>query len=233
MRPRRTHRARATTPGSQARTAAPTASRSAFNSVIARDPGHGAERCGRGMPNGSRSPCTTSVGTVTSSSSWRRLGAGVPARRRGGCSGNARQRTPTAPSAPAVRQATRAPRDRPPATSGSPSSSPARRCWTTADHAASSWPADGASGARQRGTAARRARRSGPRRSRRPPRSQVRRRHASAGAVAEDQRSARSLHELQMGLRSAVRSVDLENHPQRCALTDAARRLAYRGRPWV
>ena len=30
------------------------------------------------MPNGSRSPCTTSVGTVTSSSSWRRLGAGVP-----------------------------------------------------------------------------------------------------------------------------------------------------------
>ena len=43
--------------------------------------------------------------------------------RPGGWSGKARQSTPTARS-PAVRQATRAPEERPPATSGSPSSSP-------------------------------------------------------------------------------------------------------------
>ena len=47
------------------------------------------------------------------------------AARRGGCSGNARQSTPTAPVAAAVRHATRAPEDRPPAISGSPRSSPA------------------------------------------------------------------------------------------------------------
>ena len=33
--------------------------------------------------------------------------------------------------------------------------------------------------------------------------------------MAQDQRSAWSVHELQMGLRPAVRSVDLEDHPQR------------------
>ena len=40
---------------------------------------------------------------------------------------------------PTVRQATRAPRDRPPTTSGRPRSSPSRRWSTTAVHAASSW----------------------------------------------------------------------------------------------
>ena len=43
----------------------------------------------------------------------------------------------------------------------------------------------------------------------------VRRQHAAAGAVAQDQRSARSVYELQMGMRPAVRSVDLEDHPQK------------------
>ena len=42
-----------------------------------------------GIPNGSRSPWTTSVGTFTASSSARRLCVGLPARR-GGSSGNAR-----------------------------------------------------------------------------------------------------------------------------------------------
>ena len=46
------------------------------------------------MPNGSRVPCTTSVGTVTASSSGSRLCAGSAPDRRGGCSGNARQSTP-------------------------------------------------------------------------------------------------------------------------------------------
>ncbi len=69
------------------------------------------------MPNGSRTPCTISIGTVTASSSPRRLGAGLE--RRGGCSGNARHSTATAPLAAAVRHATRAPDERPPATSGS------------------------------------------------------------------------------------------------------------------
>ena len=50
-----------------------------------------------GMPKRSRVPCTTSIGTVTASSSVRRLGATAAPLRRGGCSGNARQRTPTAP----------------------------------------------------------------------------------------------------------------------------------------
>ena len=57
------------------------------------------------MPNESLSPCTTSVGTSTASSSSRRLFSGRP----GGCTGKARQSTATAPASAAVRQATRAP----------------------------------------------------------------------------------------------------------------------------
>ena len=67
-----------------------------------------------GRPNGSRSPCTTSTGTVGAASSARRSFSGLP----GGCTGNARQSTPTAPPAVAVRQATRAPELRPPNSSG-------------------------------------------------------------------------------------------------------------------
>ena len=77
------------------------------------------------MPNGSRAPCTTSTGTATASSSGRRLGRGGAPRGAAGCSGNARQSTPIAPVASAVRQATRAPDERPPATSGRPPSAPA------------------------------------------------------------------------------------------------------------
>ena len=88
------------------------------------------------MPNGSLAPCTTSVGTLTASSSGRRLGAGFV--RRGGTSGNARQRTPIASVASAVRQATRAPSERPPTINGTPRSWLSRRSSTTAVHAASS-----------------------------------------------------------------------------------------------
>src|SRR5205814_4949652 len=86
-----------TTRGSQARTAAATASRSVLRlwspctcTTVRRAPAGG-------MPKASRAPCTTSVGTVTASSSCRRLGDDPE--RRGGCSGNARQRTPAAPVA--------------------------------------------------------------------------------------------------------------------------------------
>ena len=76
-------------------------------------------------------------GTATASSSESRFGAAAAPARRGGCNGNARQSTPTAPVASAVRQATRAPEDRPPTINGNPRSSPARRCSTTAVQASS------------------------------------------------------------------------------------------------
>ena len=88
-----------------------------------------------GMPNGSHSPWITSTGTSTPSSSSSRVFSGFP----GGWTGNARQSTATASAAAAVRQATRAPEERPPATSGSPASSSPRRCSTTASQAVSSW----------------------------------------------------------------------------------------------
>ena len=75
----------------------------------------------RGMPNRSRSPCTTAPESAPSSSN-RRLCVGSRPARRGGWSGKARQRTPIAPTASAVRQATRAPSDLPPTTSGRPCS---------------------------------------------------------------------------------------------------------------
>ena len=117
---------------------------------------------GGGIPNRSRSPWTTSVGTVTASSSGRRLGGSAPPERRGGRSGNARQSTPTAPTSPAVRHATRAPAERPPTTKGSPASSPrgdARRRPSTPRRAGG--PAPGCAGPRH-GRAARRARRRRP-----------------------------------------------------------------------
>ena len=89
-----------------------------------------------GMPKGSRSPWTTSTGTVTASSSGSREGGGFSFRR--GCSGKARQITPIAPVASTVRHATRPPSDRPPATRRRSASGPARSCSTTAVHAASS-----------------------------------------------------------------------------------------------
>src|SRR4051794_8207117 len=60
------------------------------------------------------SPCTTQIGAATVVSSTARLFSGFP----GGCSGKARARTPSASSAPAVRQATRAPALRAPRRGG-------------------------------------------------------------------------------------------------------------------
>ena len=57
----------------------------------------------------------------------------------GATSGNARQSTPAAPVAAAVRHATRAPAERPPVTTGSDASGPARSCSSTAIQAASRW----------------------------------------------------------------------------------------------
>ena len=119
------------------RAAAATDSRSAFSPW---SPGTTATvRAGAagGIPNGSRSPWTTSTGTSTASSSGKRLGAGAPVRR-GGRSGNARQSTPVASTSPAVRQATRAPDERPPAISSCSLPSSTRSHWTTSTQAASS-----------------------------------------------------------------------------------------------
>ena len=69
-----------------------------------------ASRTGRSRP-GRSAPAPS-----TCSSSGSRVFSGRP----GGCSGNARQSTPTAPVARAVRHATRAPDERPPTYSGSP-----------------------------------------------------------------------------------------------------------------
>jgi Right handed beta helix region len=90
-----------------------------------------------GVPKGSLSPWTTSVGTVTASSSGRRLFSGRP----GGWTGNARHKTAIEPVSSAVRHATRAPDDRPPVRTGRPLSRPSRSCETTAVQDASSWPA--------------------------------------------------------------------------------------------
>ena len=57
----------------------------------------------------------------------------------GATSGKARQSTPAEPVAAAVRQATRAPDERPPVTSANPASASPRSCSTTAVHAASRW----------------------------------------------------------------------------------------------
>ena len=69
---------------------------------------------GGGMPKGSRAPWTTRVGTVAASSSSRRVATGFVGERRGGWSGKATQITAWALSGAAVRQATRAPEERPP-----------------------------------------------------------------------------------------------------------------------
>jgi hypothetical protein len=75
------------------------------------------------------------------------LDAGDAEPRRGGRSGNARQSTPTAPLASAVRQATRALSERPPTISGNRSNMSSRRCSTTAVQTTSSRVAGGGSAA--------------------------------------------------------------------------------------
>ena len=86
------------------------------------------------MPKGSLSPWMTSTGTVTASSSSSRVFSGFP----GGWTGKARQSTPAAYVSAAVRQATRAPDERPPVISGSPAKTSPRRWSTTTSHASSS-----------------------------------------------------------------------------------------------
>ena len=91
--------AAARTPGEPARHGGRERAEVGPQAVVAGDRDHRAPRCrAAGSPNGSRSPCTTSIGTATASSSASRLGA-APRARRGGCSGNARQTTPAAPVA--------------------------------------------------------------------------------------------------------------------------------------
>ena len=163
------------------------------------------------MPNGSRVPCTTSIGTVTASSSGSRLCAGVEPDLRGGCRGNARQRTPTAPVASAVRQATRAPEDRPPTTSARP---PQLACDQVVDH--------------RRPRRIELMRRSGRTPTRDPVgllderdaqshrvcnarhRDKILRLHPATSAVTEDERGPRVVCATQMRVRRSERRVDLE-----------------------
>src|SRR6266498_297801 len=133
-----THHAGPCTSGSHVRTAAATACTSVRRLWLPGTCTTVRFAAAGGIPKGSLAPCTTSVGTVTASSSGRRLGGTAPPERRGGCKGNARHSTATAPVFRAVRHATRAPADRPPTSSGNPSSTPARRSSTTASHATSS-----------------------------------------------------------------------------------------------
>jgi hypothetical protein len=91
-----------------------------------------------GIPKRSLTPWTTSAGTATLSSSGSRLGEGLVADARwGGVSGKARHITPIDPVAAAVRQATRAPMERPPVTTAMPASCAAPNRATTAVHASS------------------------------------------------------------------------------------------------
>ena len=167
-----------------------------------------AQARGRRIPNGSRSPWTTRRGTVTASSSGSRLGASA---RPGGRSGNARQSTPAAPVAAAVRQATRAPDDRPPVRSGSPLRAPARAAPRPRSRL------------RRAGLPVRRApardavrlldERHGDRfRERRRRRgNEVRRPHSSPGPVAEHERRPRLGGRIEVDPRRPVRGVELEH----------------------
>ena len=81
------------TRASQSPTAAATRIEVGLEAVVAGDQHQLALRPRLRAPNGSLSPWTTSVGSSTASSSGWRVFSGLP----GGCSGNARQRTATAP----------------------------------------------------------------------------------------------------------------------------------------
>ena len=128
-----------------------------LQAVVAPRPGRSRPGPSGGIPNGSLSPCTTRVGTATASSSSQAALLG-PAGRMD--SGNARQSTPTAPVAAAVRHATRAPEERPPASERQAAQlsvrEATRRPRATPCRAARAGPA---SDALRRGRAARRARR--------------------------------------------------------------------------
>ncbi len=136
----RSRLAQASRESSQSPTAARTASRSFFNpwlpaTVTTSWPGPAV-----GIPNGSLSPWITRTGTETASSSPCRDLVGSSALP-GGCTGKARQSTAAASACAAVRQATRALIDRPPAIRGSVSTPRSRRSASTASQAVSSCPA--------------------------------------------------------------------------------------------
>ena len=111
-----------------------------------------------------------------------------------------------------MRQATRAPDDRPPVTSGSPARAPSRSSATTAVHAASSC----AAGAGERRPATRygcstSATEKPGRRGRARRGNEIRRVDAAARAVTEDERAAGTFGQPQMRARGAVRCCDFEN----------------------
>jgi hypothetical protein len=87
---------------------------------------------GSGTPKGSLSPFTTSVGNPVASSSARER-SGRP----GGCNGNASARIAAAPTACALRHATRAPLERPPTINGNRLRAPLCNPFTTAIQASS------------------------------------------------------------------------------------------------
>ena len=165
------------------------------------------------MPNRSREPWTTSVGTVTASSSGSRLWTG--AERRGGTRGKARQSTAIAPVAAAVRHATRAPSERPPTTSRRPPSSSARRRSTMVVQDASRWcagarraPSRDAVGLLDESDADSFCERD------LGDDDEVWRGDSSRGSMPEDQRSFGAFDRMQMCVRRSVRRLDLDDrHP--------------------
>ena len=146
------------------------------------------------------------------SSSDRRLCAAAAPDRRGGCSGNARHSTPTAPVDSAVRQATRAPRDRPPDDERQP---PQLAAEQVVDHGR---PGGVELARRSRSASTGDAvglldeRDADPFRARDPGhRHEVRCGHASTGSVTEDQRGPWPIGDMQVGVRLAMRGVDFHH----------------------
>ena len=165
-----------------------------------------------GMPKRSRSPWTTSTGTGTASSSGRRLGDASPERRGGGCNGNARHTTPTAPVSDAVRHATRAPAERPPTTSGSPRSSVVRgggrRPSSTRCRAGAREPAIDVL---RRDRAAPRGRRDEPLRERRlRDRDEVAGADSAPGAMSQDEGASSVARRVHVRSREPVGSLDVD-----------------------
>ena len=120
---------------------------------------------------------------------------------------DARQSTATAPVSSTVRQATRAPIERPPTMSGRPASSRSRSCSTTATQAVFSCGAGPGSVGRLRVRAARSGRRTSPPIGRVARRHEIRCLDAAGGAVAEDESRAWLIGAVQVGTRWTVRGV--------------------------
>ena len=167
------------------------------------------------MPNGSRTPCTTRVGTVTASSSGNRLGAGAAPDLRGGCSGNARQSTPVAPVAPAVRQATRAPEERPPTSSGRPSQRSPMQMLDDGDPRGIELMCECGRASSRHAVGLLDEHHADPERARNARhRDQISRPHPSARTVSEHEPGAGIVGRVQVRVRATVRSLDcFDVHP--------------------